>query len=160
VDKGFVAQVADVIGGRQGKLNKVQQVEAEKEVPLEVKADVKHTEGASRTPQPVRETRTVCAHTQQSWPGGAKSAACTSASCHVLLYPRKERSSRETSVRMALAVADAQHGIGADRHVLVLLMCAGVLSMGRYDDPNSGSSSFSFLLGAAPHLDMKYTIFG
>lgn len=32
--------------------------------------------------------------------------------------------------------------------------------MGRYDDPNSGSSSFSFLLGAAPHLDMQYTIFG
>lgn len=46
VDKGFVAQVADVIGGRQGaKLNKAQQVEAEKKVPLEVKADVKHTEG-------------------------------------------------------------------------------------------------------------------
>lgn len=36
---------------------------------------------------------------------------------------------------------------------------AGVLSMGRYDDPNSGTSSFSILLGNAPHLDMKYTIF-
>eukprot|EP00955_Chlamydomonas_euryale_P074235 361979-Chlamydomonas_euryale.AAC.2 len=35
----------------------------------------------------------------------------------------------------------------------------GVLSMGRYDDPNSGTSSFSILLGAAPHLDMAYTIF-
>lgn len=46
VDKGFVAQVADVIGGRQGKLNVVQQQEAEKKMPLEVKADVKHTEGA------------------------------------------------------------------------------------------------------------------
>jgi len=41
-----------------------------------------------------------------------------------------------------------------------LFCAAGVLSMGRYDDPNSGTSSFSFLLGAAPHLDMKYTIFG
>jgi cyclophilin family peptidyl-prolyl cis-trans isomerase len=39
-------------------------------------------------------------------------------------------------------------------------MAAGVVSMGRYDDPNSGKSSFSFLLGAAPHLDMHYTIFG
>jgi cyclophilin family peptidyl-prolyl cis-trans isomerase len=29
----------------------------------------------------------------------------------------------------------------------------GVLSMGRFDDPNSGTSSFSILLGAAPHLD-------
>lgn len=37
---------------------------------------------------------------------------------------------------------------------------AGTLSMGRYDDPDSGGSSFSFLLGDAPHLDMKYTIFG
>jgi cyclophilin family peptidyl-prolyl cis-trans isomerase len=32
--------------------------------------------------------------------------------------------------------------------------------MGRYDDPNSATSSFSFLLGAAPHLDMQYAIFG
>jgi len=36
----------------------------------------------------------------------------------------------------------------------------GVLSMGRFDDPNSGKSSFSILLGAAPHLDNQYTIFG
>ena len=36
----------------------------------------------------------------------------------------------------------------------------GVVSMGRYDDPNSGTSSFSVLLGNAPHLDMTYTIFG
>ena len=32
--------------------------------------------------------------------------------------------------------------------------------MGRFDDPNSGTSSFSILLGDAPHLDMQYTIFG
>ena len=36
----------------------------------------------------------------------------------------------------------------------------GTLSMGRYDDPNSGSSSFSILLGNAPHLDNRYTVFG
>ena len=29
----------------------------------------------------------------------------------------------------------------------------GILSMGRHDDPDSGGSSFSFLLGPAPHLD-------
>lgn len=40
-----MAQVADVIGGRQVKLNAVQQAEGEKKVPLEVKKDVKHTEG-------------------------------------------------------------------------------------------------------------------
>ncbi len=37
----------------------------------------------------------------------------------------------------------------------------GVLSMAREDqDPNSAESSFSVLLGDAPHLDGKYTIFG
>ncbi|KAH1264532.1 Peptidyl-prolyl cis-trans isomerase CYP23 [Glycine max] len=36
----------------------------------------------------------------------------------------------------------------------------GILSMGRYDDPDSASSSFSILLGDAPHLDGKYAIFG
>lgn len=36
----------------------------------------------------------------------------------------------------------------------------GILSMGRLDDPNSGGSSFSILLGPAPHLDMLYGIFG
>lgn len=79
VDRGFVAQTADVTSGRQVKMSSELREEAEKKVPLEVKEGVKHTEG--------------------------------------------------------------------------------VLSMGRYDDPNSGTSSFSILLGAAPHLDMKYTIF-
>ena len=36
----------------------------------------------------------------------------------------------------------------------------GILSLARSDDPNSGGSSFSILLGPAPHLDMKYTVFG
>lgn len=36
----------------------------------------------------------------------------------------------------------------------------GILSMGRLEDPNSGGSSFSILLDSAPHLDMRYTIFG
>ena len=36
----------------------------------------------------------------------------------------------------------------------------GTLSMGRYDDPNSATSSFSILLGDAPHLDGQYAIFG
>ena len=36
----------------------------------------------------------------------------------------------------------------------------GLLSMARYDDPHSGTSSFSVMLGAAPHLDLMYTIFG
>lgn len=80
VDKGFVAQVAAVVGGRTAALNPEQKAKADRTVPLEVRADVKHVEG--------------------------------------------------------------------------------VLSMGRYDDPNSGTSSFSFLLGAAPHLDGQYTIFG
>jgi cyclophilin family peptidyl-prolyl cis-trans isomerase len=37
----------------------------------------------------------------------------------------------------------------------------GLLSMAREDaDVNSAETSFSFMLGAAPHLDGKYTIFG
>lgn len=36
----------------------------------------------------------------------------------------------------------------------------GILSMGRMADPNSGGSSFSMLLGKAPHLDSQYTVFG
>eukprot|EP00890_Picochlorum_soloecismus_P002990 jgi/Picsp_1/3692/NSC_06529-R1_cyclophilin-like protein len=36
----------------------------------------------------------------------------------------------------------------------------GILSMARQEDPNSGGSSFSILLGPAPHLDMQYTVFG
>jgi cyclophilin family peptidyl-prolyl cis-trans isomerase len=36
----------------------------------------------------------------------------------------------------------------------------GVLTMARWDDVNSAVSSFSILLGDAPHLDNNYTIFG
>lgn len=80
VDRGFVAQVADVLGGRNLTLSDEAEAEAGRAVPLEV-----------------------------------------------------------------------QHGV---------VHKTGVVSMGRHDDPNSGRSSFSFLLGDAPHLDMQYTIFG
>ncbi|GAU32409.1 hypothetical protein TSUD_220990 [Trifolium subterraneum] len=79
VDKGFVAQVADVANGRSAPMNEEQRREAEKTVVGEF-SDVKHVRG--------------------------------------------------------------------------------ILSMGRYDDPDSGSSSFSMLLGNSPHLDGKYAIFG
>ncbi|CAN6479280.1 unnamed protein product [Victoria cruziana] len=79
VDKKFVAQVADVMGGRTAPLNEEQRQEAVKTVIGEF-SDVKHVRG--------------------------------------------------------------------------------VLSMGRYDDPDSASSSFSILLGDAPHLDGQYAIFG
>ncbi len=36
----------------------------------------------------------------------------------------------------------------------------GILSMARFDDPNSAESSFSFVLGNASNLDGKYTVFG
>jgi cyclophilin family peptidyl-prolyl cis-trans isomerase len=81
VDAGFVAQVSEITSAREVPLDPVQRAEAEKRVPLEVRADVKHDK-------------------------------------------------------------------------------RGILSMARSDDPNSGGSSFSILLGAAPHLDMQYAIFG
>ncbi|PIN24972.1 peptidylprolyl isomerase [Handroanthus impetiginosus] len=79
VDKGFVAQVADVVGGRTAPLNEVQKLEADKTIVGEF-SDVKHVRG--------------------------------------------------------------------------------ILSMGRYSDPDSAQSSFSILLGDAPHLDGQYAIFG
>ncbi|KAI6676818.1 hypothetical protein NL676_037614 [Syzygium grande] len=79
VDRGFVAQVADVTNGRSAPMNDEQRTEAEKTVVGEF-SDVKHVRG--------------------------------------------------------------------------------ILSMGRYDDPDSAQSSFSILLGDAPHLDGKYAIFG
>lgn len=44
VDKGFVAQVADVDGGRTAPMNEEQRVEAEKKVVGEF-SDVKHVRG-------------------------------------------------------------------------------------------------------------------
>ncbi|GAB2297229.1 cytochrome P450 monooxygenase 23 [Dionaea muscipula] len=79
VDRGFVAQVADVVGGRTAPMNHEQREEAEKTVVGEF-SNVKHVRG--------------------------------------------------------------------------------ILSMGRYTDPNSASSSFSMLLGDAPHLDGQYAVFG
>ncbi|EOD12667.1 hypothetical protein EMIHUDRAFT_452162 [Emiliania huxleyi CCMP1516] len=35
-----------------------------------------------------------------------------------------------------------------------------VLSMGKFEEPHTGTSSFSMMLGDAPSLDGKYTIFG
>ncbi|KAK4842631.1 hypothetical protein QYF36_025045 [Acer negundo] len=79
VDKGFVAQVADVASGRSAPMNEEQRREAEKTIVGEF-SGVKHVRG--------------------------------------------------------------------------------ILSMGRYSDPNSAQSSFSMLLGDAPHLDGEYAIFG
>ena len=79
VDKGFVAQVADVVGGRTAPMDAHQQAIARQTVPGEF-SEIKHVRGT--------------------------------------------------------------------------------LSMARYDDPNSGTSSFSILLGDAPHLDTKYAVFG
>lgn len=36
----------------------------------------------------------------------------------------------------------------------------GIVSMARSDEPDSANTSFFLMLGAAPHLDGKYTIFG
>lgn len=44
VDKGFVAQVADVVGGRLAPMNEEQRTEAEKTVVGEF-SDVKHVRG-------------------------------------------------------------------------------------------------------------------
>lgn len=45
VDRGFVAQTAEILGGRTMPLNAEQREEAGKRLPLEVDKDVKHTTG-------------------------------------------------------------------------------------------------------------------
>lgn len=36
----------------------------------------------------------------------------------------------------------------------------GILSMARTSDPDSADSQFFIMIGAAPHLDNQYTVFG
>ena len=87
VDKGFVAQVQGVDGGRRATMSKALRHEAKKNVPDEFSGT----------------------------PGSA--------------FP------------------DLKH-------------VRGMLSMGKFEEPGSGTSSFSMLLGKSPSLDGKYTIFG
>jgi len=87
VDKGFVAQVQGVDGGRRATMSKALRHEAKKNVPDEF----------SGTP--------------------------------------------------SSAFPDVKH-------------VRGMLSMGKFEAAGSGTSSFSMLLGNAPSLDGKYTIFG
>ncbi|HEY7913982.1 MAG TPA: peptidylprolyl isomerase, partial [Blastocatellia bacterium] len=58
-------------------------------------------------------------------------------------------------------------GHWADRYVRPLkgeftntLHIRGVLSMARTSDPDSATTSFFIVLGSAPHLDRKYSVFG
>lgn len=80
VDRGFVAQVQGVDGGRRAPMSKNLRNQAKKNVPDEFSSTIKHTRG--------------------------------------------------------------------------------MLSMGKFDEPNTGTSSFSMLLGTAASLDRRYTIFG
>ena len=63
-----------------------------------------------------------------------------------------------------LVPMNAQQKAVADQRVPMEVTTAvkhdrrGILSMGRTEDPNSGTSSFSVLLGPAPHLDQQYTM--
>ena len=54
--------------------------------------------------------------------------------------------------RLPLEVACQEQGKGLHQK--------WALSMAHGDDPNSATTSFSILLGDAPHLDHKYTVFG
>lgn len=62
----------------------------------------------------------------------------------------RQRAAAEVSVPL-----EAGKGGGWPRHDR-----AGLVSMARQADPDSGRSSFSVMLGPAPHLDGEYTIFG
>ena len=62
----------------------------------------------------------------------------------------RQRAAAEASVPL-----EAGRGAGWPAHDR-----AGLLSMARHSDPASGKSSFSIMLGPAPHLDGEYTLFG
>ncbi|TXG56473.1 hypothetical protein EZV62_017786 [Acer yangbiense] len=99
VDKGFVAQVADVASGRSAPMNEEQRREAEKTIVGEF-SDVKHVRG-------ILSMGSVNFYENVGW----------------------------------LKLETVNWGI-------------------IYSDPNSAQSSFSMLLGDAPHLDGEYAIFG
>ncbi len=67
--------------------------------------------------------------------------------------PQTERATPLTAEQRALI-----HPLALE--AMTLVHRRGVLSLAHRDDPNSGETSFSILLGDAPHLDGKYTIFG
>ena len=99
-----MAQVADVVGGRNHPLSELQRREGVKTVPGEF-SEVKHTRGILSMGR--------CAAFRLR--GGCAPAA---------------------------------------RRLFTVSLAA------RYDDPNSATSSFSILLGNAPHLDGTYAVFG
>ena len=66
---------------------------------------------------------------------------------HTRLVPMNTQQKAVADQRVPLEVTTA---VKHDRR--------GILSMGRMEDPNSGTSSFSVLLGPAPHLDQQYTM--
>lgn len=59
-----------------------------------------------------------------------------------------------------MAQADATKTVPLEVSKTVKHSRRGLLSMARHTDPHSGGSSFSVMLGPAPHLDTQYTVFG
>lgn len=116
VDKGFVAQVADVVGGRQMGITPILQVR-------------------SSCFSMLLLCICILAQLVASWKPLTEHG-----------YTPQSQAEADKTVPL-----EVQRGI---------IHTKGVISMGRWDDPNSGKSSFSILLGDAPHLDMQYTIFG
>lgn len=73
----------------------------------------------------------------------------------VLQHAGVENRSMPLSAQQAPLVTKLKAERSSAKHI------KGALSMARADgDPDSGTSSFSILLGNAPHLDGQYTIFG
>lgn len=140
------------MGGRQTKLNPVQSREGSKTVPgefskarapqalhpfasgrLSALQQVGHLSPWLHQQRSPLLTQPRCAFTTQSW--RLSPWVCTGA-----FGARKASFAALSLPPMVLTQV---------KHV------RGILSMGRYDDPNSATSSFSILLGAAPHLDEK-----
>ncbi|KAH7515916.1 hypothetical protein FEM48_Zijuj10G0079000 [Ziziphus jujuba var. spinosa] len=135
IDKGFVAQVADVVGGRSAPMNEEQRIEAEKTVVGEF-SKVKHVRGILSMGSELMDR-------YLSW-------------CALNSVCKFQIQVEFGNMPKHYVAVYEQNG----KLHPVLIFALMYLLLSRYSDPDSGSSSFSMLLGDAPHLDGEYAIFG
>ena len=144
VDKGFVAQTADVVYGR--------------------------LEGA---PLDARQLVRTAFHPHSSYHPHAPmqtSLSCMLPGKQFTMARGKPAETRPVTMKSCPAIhfcqtcyllqAEGKKTVPLEVQKDIIHNKRGILSMGRHSDPNSGGSSFSILLGPAPHLDQEYTIFG
>ncbi|KAG6758835.1 hypothetical protein POTOM_035296 [Populus tomentosa] len=164
VDKGFVAQVADVVGGRSAPMNEEQRKEAKKTVVGEF-SDVKHVRGILSMGSFGTHIDTFRASVFDTVSDIAQEDASHGVD---QFHPFQTKDNRMLD-KIAVIVFSPSLGIAEvilDSQILEKFAQLFILGYSAswdvfiFEDPNSAQSSFSMLLGNAPHLDGQYAIFG